>query len=40
MADFDDVPYATMDKIGRTIDYFARKKQIYGYLMTLAKKFI
>ena len=35
--DFDDVPYATMDKIGRTIDYFAGRNRYMGYLMTLAK---
>ena len=32
-----DVPYATMDKIGRTIDYFAGRNRYMGYLMTLAK---
>ena len=35
--DFDDVQYATMDKIGRTIDYFAGRNRYMGYLMTLAK---
>ena len=35
--DFDDVPYATMDKISRTIDYFAGRNRYMGYLMTLAK---
>ena len=35
--DFDDVPYATMDKSGRTIDYFAGRNRYMGYLMTLAK---
>ena len=35
--DFDDVPYAPMDKIGRTIDYFAGRNRYMGYLMTLAK---
>ena len=35
--DFDDVPYATMDMIGRTIDYFAGRNRYMGYLMTLAK---
>ena len=36
-ADFDSIPYATMDKIGRTIDYFAGRNRYMGYLMTLAK---
>ena len=35
--DFDDIPYATQDKIGRTIDYFAGRNRYMGYLMTLAK---
>lgn len=35
--DFDNVPYATMDKIGRTIDYFAGRNRYMGYLLTLAK---
>ena len=36
-ADFDSIPYATGDKIGRTIDYFAGRNRYMGYLMTLAK---
>jgi phosphoglucosamine mutase len=36
-ADFDSIPYATMDKIGRTVDYFAGRNRYMGYLMTLAK---
>lgn len=36
-ADFDSIPYATKDKIGRTIDYFAGRNRYMGYLMTLAK---
>ncbi len=35
--DFDLVPYATRDHIGRTIDYFAGRNRYMGYLMTLAK---
>lgn len=35
--DFDTIPYATQDKIGRTIDYFAGRNRYMGYLMTLAK---
>ncbi len=35
--DFDSIPYATMDKIGRTVDYFAGRNRYMGYLMTLAK---
>lgn len=35
--DFDAIPYATQDKIGRTIDYFAGRNRYMGYLMTLAK---
>ncbi|MCI8956761.1 MAG: phosphoglucosamine mutase [Eubacterium sp.] len=35
--DFDSIPYATGDKIGRTIDYFAGRNRYMGYLMTLAK---
>lgn len=38
MADFDDVPYATMDKIGRTIDYFAGRNRYMGYLMNFWQK--
>lgn len=36
--DMDSIPYATMDKIGRTIDYFAGRNRYMGYLMTLATK--
>ena len=36
-ADFDSIPYATQDKIGRTVDYFAGRNRYMGYLMTLAK---
>lgn len=35
--DFDSIPYATGDKIGRTVDYFAGRNRYMGYLMTLAK---
>lgn len=35
--DFDFIPYATGDKIGRTVDYFAGRNRYMGYLMTLAK---
>lgn len=35
--DFDSIPYATQEKIGRTIDYFAGRNRYMGYLMTLAK---
>ena len=35
--DFDSIPYATGDKIGRTFDYFAGRNRYMGYLMTLAK---
>ncbi len=35
--DFDAVPYALQDNIGRTIDYFAGRNRYMGYLMTLAK---
>ena len=35
--DFDSIPYATGDKIGRTVDYFAGRNRYLGYLMTLAK---
>ncbi|MCR5837443.1 MAG: phosphoglucosamine mutase [Lachnospiraceae bacterium] len=34
--DIDSIPYATTDKIGRTIDYFAGRNRYMGYLMTLA----
>ncbi|MBR3644912.1 MAG: phosphoglucosamine mutase [Lachnospiraceae bacterium] len=34
--DMDSIPYATMDKIGRTIDYFAGRNRYMGYLMSLA----
>lgn len=36
-ADFESIPYATGEKIGRTIDYFAGRNRYMGYLMTLAK---
>lgn len=36
-ADFDSIPYATQDKIGRTVDYFAGRNRYMGYLMTLAR---
>lgn len=36
-ADFESVPYAEGEKIGRTIDYFAGRNRYMGYLMTLAK---
>lgn len=36
-ADFESISYATGDKIGRTIDYFAGRNRYMGYLMTLAK---
>lgn len=36
-ADFDSIPYATGEKIGRTVDYFAGRNRYMGYLMTLAK---
>ncbi len=35
--DFDSIPYAIGDKIGRTVDYFAGRNRYMGYLMTLAK---
>ncbi len=35
-ADFDSIPYATQEKIGRTVDYFAGRNRYMGYLMTLA----
>lgn len=35
--DFESIPYATGEKIGRTIDYFAGRNRYMGYLMTLAK---
>ncbi len=34
--DFDDIPYAKRENIGRTIDYFAGRNRYMGYLMTLA----
>ena len=36
-ADFDSIPYALQDNIGRTIDYFAGRNRYMGYLMSLAK---
>ena len=36
-ADFESIPYAVGEKIGRTIDYFAGRNRYMGYLMTLAK---
>ncbi len=36
-ADFDTIPYAVGEKIGRTVDYFAGRNRYMGYLMTLAK---
>lgn len=36
-ADFDSIPYAQGDAIGRTVDYFAGRNRYIGYLMTLAK---
>lgn len=36
-ADFESIPYAEGEKIGRTIDYFAGRNRYMGYLMTLAK---
>lgn len=36
-ADFESIPYATGEKIGRTVDYFAGRNRYMGYLMTLAK---
>ncbi len=36
-ADFDSIPYAVGEKIGRTVDYFAGRNRYMGYLMTLAK---
>lgn len=36
--DMDSIPYATMDKIGKTVDYFAGRNRYMGYLMTLATK--
>ncbi len=35
--DFDTIAYATGEKIGRTVDYFAGRNRYMGYLMTLAK---
>lgn len=35
--DFDAVPYAVQENIGRTVDYFAGRNRYMGYLMTLAK---
>ncbi|MCR5737620.1 MAG: phosphoglucosamine mutase [Eubacterium sp.] len=36
-ADFESIPYAVGEKIGRTVDYFAGRNRYMGYLMTLAK---
>lgn len=32
----DDLPYATMDKIGRTVDYAAGRNRYIGFLISLA----
>ena len=36
-ADFDSIPYAEREDIGRTVDYFAGRNRYMGYLMYLAK---
>jgi len=36
--DMDSIPYAKMDKIGKTVDYFAGRNRYMGYLMTLATR--
>ena len=36
-ADFDSIPYAEREDIGRTVDYFAGRNRYMGYLMSLAK---
>ena len=38
--DFDSIPYATGDKIGRTVDYFAGRNRYMGYLNDSCKTFI
>ena len=35
--DFDSIPYAKREDIGRTVDYFAGRNRYMGYLMSLAK---
>ena len=35
-SDLESIPYARMEKIGRTVDYFAGRNRYMGYLMSLA----
>ena len=35
-SDLESMPYARMEKIGRTVDYFAGRNRYMGYLMSLA----